>query len=80
VTEWKPHALARPAKEQLVLAKGAKVVARRDLAGVAEGMRGKVILANGFNWRRYRVLFANDVELVDLDGDDIAPVKPPKKR
>jgi hypothetical protein len=78
VTEWKPHALARPMKDQLILGKGAKVLARRELDGVAEGTKGKVILANGFNWRRYRVLFANGVELADLGGDDIAPAKPKK--
>ena len=32
-----------------------------------KGTVGKVLLANGFNWQRYRVLFTNGVELGDLD-------------
>jgi len=82
VTAWKPHALARPAKDQLVIGVKTKnklgfnvttkVKAIRDLPGVPEGTLGKVLLANGFNWMRYRILFANGVELGDLDGNDIA--------
>jgi hypothetical protein len=84
VTTWKPHALARPAPDQLELGVKTsrfgfkittKVVAIRDLAGVPEGTRGKMMLANGFNWMRYRVLFDNGVELVDLTGEDIARAK-----
>lgn len=82
VTTWKPHALARPAKNQLEiplkrsLAGGAVklpqyVEAVRDLPGVPTGTKGRVLLANGFNWMRYRVQFANGVELNDLTGDDI---------
>jgi hypothetical protein len=80
VTAWKPHALAHPAADQLDLGvKTAKlgfkvttkVVAKRDLPEVPAGTHGKVLLANGFNWLRYRVHFANGVELADLDGGDI---------
>lgn len=67
MTTWKAHALARPAKDQLDLKVGAKVTAAADLDGVPAGTRGKVILANGFNWLRYRVLFDNGVELSNLD-------------
>ena len=38
-----------------------------------EGTPGKVILANGFNWLRYRVLFENGAELGDLDDRHLVP-------
>jgi hypothetical protein len=38
------------------------------------GSEGKVILANGFNWLRYRVRFANGTEIGDLDHRSIAPI------
>lgn len=44
-----------------------------DLPGVPASTAGRVILANGFNWQRYRVLFENGVELGDLDQRHIAP-------
>jgi hypothetical protein len=40
---------------------------------VPVGTPGKVILANGFNWLRYRVRFENGVELGDLDGRHLEP-------
>ena len=64
---WKPHALAKPHAGQLDLRTGDKVRAIIDLPDVAEGATGKVILANGFNWQRYRVLFTDGTELGDLD-------------
>jgi hypothetical protein len=71
---WKPHSLARPHEGQIDLRLGDRVRAIVDLPGVAEGDEGKVILANGFNWQRYRVRFSNDVELADLDQRHIAPI------
>ena len=57
MTYWKPHALAKPHADQLDLRIGDRVESTVDLdAGVAAGTEGKVILANGFNWQRYRVL------------------------
>ena len=41
---------------------------------------GKVILANGFNWQRYRVLFTNGAEIADLDGRQIEPYGRAAKR
>ena len=70
---WKPHALAKPHSDQIDLRLGDKVVATVDLADVEAGTEGKVILANGFNWQRYRVLFTNGVELGDLDHRHLAP-------
>jgi len=70
---WKPHSLARPRPDQLDLRMHDPVVAKVDLAGVPEGTKGKVILADGFNWLRYRVQFANGVELGDLDERHLEP-------
>ena len=44
------------------------------------GTEGKVILANGFNWQRYRVLFDNGVEVGDLDSRNIEPTGRTAKR
>ena len=77
---WKPHSLAKPHEDQLDLHVGDKVRATVNLPGVAEGAEGKVILANDFNWQRYRVLFANGEELGDLDQRHIEPVGKAAKR
>ena len=77
---WKPHSLAKPAADQLDLRMNDRVRAIVDLPDVAEGTEGKVILANGFNWQRYRVLFANGEELGDLDQRHIEPVGKAAKR
>ncbi len=71
MTFWKPHALAKPHAHQLDLRIGDRVVSTTELHGVPTGTEGKVILANGFNWQRYRVLFANGVEMGDLDQRNI---------
>jgi hypothetical protein len=80
MTIWKPHALANPHANQLALRMHDKVVATVDLPGVPAGTEGKVLLANGFNWLRYRVLFTNGVELGDLDGRNIEPTGRAAKR
>jgi hypothetical protein len=77
---WKPHSLAKPHDGQLDLRMGDRVRTTVDLPGVAAGTEGKVILANGFNWQRYRVLFANGEELGDLDQRHIEPVGKAAKR
>jgi hypothetical protein len=65
---WKPHALAKPHADQLELRPNDRVLSTVDMPGVPAGTQGKVLLSNGFNWRRYRVLFANGVEVGDLDA------------
>ncbi len=80
MTFWKPHALAKPHADQLDLRLGDKVRATIDLQGVPEGTTGKVILANGFNWQRYRVLFTDGTELGDLDKRQIEPIGRAAKR
>ncbi len=77
---WKPHSLARPHAGQLDLRMGDRVKATVDLPGVAAGTEGKVILANGFNWQRYRVRFANGDELGDLDHRHLEPIGRAAKR
>lgn len=77
---WKPHALAKPHGDQLDLRLRDTVMATVDLPDVPAGTEGRVLLANGFNWLRYRVQFANGVELGDLDGRHIAPTGRAAKR
>jgi hypothetical protein len=71
---WKPHSLARPHADQIDLRMGDKVRTTVDLPGVPSGTEGKVILANGFNWQRYRVRFPGDVEVADLDHRHLEPI------
>ena len=71
---WNPHALARPHKDQIDLNMGDHVRTTVELPGVPEGTEGKVLLANGFNWQRYRVLFTNGAEVGDLDHRNLEPV------
>lgn len=80
VTSWKPHALAKPHTDQLDLRMGDQVRTTVDLPGIPLATSGKVILANGFNWQRYRVLFTNGVERGDLDHRTIEPVGRAAKR
>ena len=80
VTIWKPHSLAKPHADQLDLRLGDKVRSTAEIEGVPEGTEGKVILANGFNWQRYRVQFANGSEVGDLDGRQIEPIGRAAKR
>lgn len=86
MTTFKPHALARPHADQISLRVRDKVRALVDLTSpddgtvVPAGTEGKVILANGFNWLRYRVLFPGGVEIGDLDSRTIEPIGRAAKR
>jgi hypothetical protein len=85
MTQWKPHALAKPHADQLDLRVGDQVEATVDVratdgVAVPAGGQGKVILANGFNWQRYRVLFTNGAEIGDLDGRNIKAIGRAAKR
>jgi hypothetical protein len=77
---WKPHALANPHPDQLDLRMNDKVRTIVDLHGVPAGTEGKIILANGFSWQRYRVLFENGAEIGDLDKRQIEPIGKAAKR
>ena len=78
--QWKPHQLAAPHKGQLSLRMGDRVRSTADIHGVPIGTEGKVILANGFNWMRYRVLFENGIERGDLDARNLEPIGRAAKR
>jgi len=78
--QWKPHQLAAPHQGQLSLKMGDKVRSTADVHGVPVGTEGKVILANGFNWQRYRILFANGMEVGDLDHRNLEPIGKAAKR
>ena len=71
---WKPHALATSQKTSLKLRRGARVRTTVDLPGVPSGSTGRVVLANGFNWRRYRVVFEDGTEVADLDQRQLEAV------
>jgi hypothetical protein len=77
---WKPHSLARPHEDQIDLRIGDRVTAKDGIPGVPEGTAGKVILANGFNWMRYRVRFTNGAEVADLDARHLTPTGRAAKR
>jgi hypothetical protein len=77
---WKPHELASPHEGQISLRMGDRVRTTQDLHGVPAGTEGKVILANGFSWQRYRVLFENGVEMGDLDHRHLEPIGRTAKR
>ena len=77
---WKPHALATPHAEQLDLRIGDRVRTTVDVHGAPAGSEGRVLLANGFQWQRYRVLFDNGAEIGDLDHRTIEPVGRAAKR
>ena len=77
---WKPHSLASPFQNQLDLSKCATVRSTADITGVPVGSEGKIILANGFNWLRYRVRFTNGLEIGDLDQRNIEPIGKTAKR
>lgn len=77
---WKPHALATPHPDQINLKVGDRVETTVDMLGVKSGSKGKVILANGFNWLRYRVRFGDGTEVGDLDQRNIKPVGKAAKR
>ena len=77
---WNPHKLASPHEDQLELRMGDKVRSTTEIHGVPVGTEGKVILANGFSWLRYRVLFENGAEVGDLDHRNIEPIGRAAKR
>jgi hypothetical protein len=71
---WKPHALATPHEGQINLKMGDLVSLTVEVDGLPVGTEGKVILANGFNWLRYRVRFSNGTEIGDLDHRHLQPI------
>ena len=74
MAQWKSHSLAGEAREQLALRVGSRVRALVDLPHVPAGTEGKVLLAAGFQWLRYRVRWDNGEELGHLDGRHLEPL------
>lgn len=72
--DYAPHKYATEDLSGLNLKVHDKVVSIADLPGVPSGTKGKIIVANGMNWRRYRVLFDNRQELGHLDGRHIEKI------
>ncbi len=68
---WAPHKLAGELPPEIDLKLRQRVRSKVDLPKVPAGTEGRVLLANGFAWRRYRVLFDNGVEVSFLDGRHI---------
>ena len=68
-----PHPRQAPPRSARPRIGATRSSATVDLPGVPTGTSGKVILANGFNWMRYRVRFENGAELADLDGRHLEP-------
>lgn len=68
---WSTHKLATEPQPEVVLRVNQKVEAIVDLPGVPAGTKGKVTLANGFNWRRYSVRFDNGERKSFLDARHI---------
>jgi hypothetical protein len=67
VRTYPPHKYAVEDLTGLKLKYLDKVKTITPLPGVPVGTKGKVILANGLNWLRYRVLFENGEEIGHLD-------------
>ena len=72
--EYAPHKYATEDLTGLMLKVHDKVRSITDLPGIPAGTPGKVIVANGMNWRRYRVLFENKQELGHLDARHIEKI------
>jgi len=77
VAVWAKHKLAGELPPEIDLSPRQRVKAKVDLAGVPAGTEGTVLLADGFAWRRYRVLFDNRVEVGFLDGRHLEAGKLP---
>jgi len=75
VTFWDPHKLADEPPAPIDLSLGQRVTTKVDLPRVPAGTEGKVILADGFAWKRYRVRFDNGEELGYLDSRHLTPGK-----
>jgi hypothetical protein len=52
--------------------RGETVKTLEPLPGVPLGTQGRVYLVDGFTWTRYRVLFANGVDVGSIDGAALA--------
>ena len=74
---WDKHKLAGELPPEIDLTLRQRVKTKVDLLRVPAGTEGIVVLADGFVWRRYRVLFDNGVEVGFLDGRHLEAGKKP---
>ena len=74
---WDPHKLAGELPPVIELTLGQRARAKVDLPRIPAGTEGTIVLADGFAWRRYRVLFDNGVEASFLDGRHLEAGKKP---
>ena len=58
------------------LAPKQRVYAAQDLPGVPAGTAGKVTMVEGLSWTRYRVRFANGVDLGSIDAGHLTTEPP----
>jgi hypothetical protein len=77
MSAWDAHKLAGELPPEIDLSLRQRVRAKVDMAKVPAGTEGTVVLADGFAWRRYRVLFDNGVEGSFLDGRHLEAGKKP---
>ena len=70
---WTHSKFADPENPRIELGVGKQCRSIVELPGVPSGTQGRVMLANGFEWRRYVVLFDNGVELNGLDARHLEP-------
>lgn len=73
MSDFTPHALAGEHRPDVVLPIHGRCVSLVDLPGVAAGTPGKVMVASGLVWRRYRVRFEDGTEVGSLDARHIGP-------
>jgi hypothetical protein len=59
--------MAKGATAETPLRRHERVVANIDLEGIPAGTGGRITLANGLTWHRYRVLFDNGEDRGHLD-------------
>ena len=77
VALWEKHKLAGDPPPVIELTLRQHVTSKVDLPKVPSGTEGMVVLADGFAWRRYRVLFDNGVEIGFLDSRHLEAGKKP---
>lgn len=65
--------MARSRRDDGIFRAGDKVRAVEELPGVPVGTEGDVKMVTGLTWIRYRVRFANGIELNLVDGHYLEP-------
>lgn len=73
---WSHHKLADDPNPTVALQVSKRCRSTVALPGVPAGTEGRVLLANGFEWPRYRVLFDNGVEIGNLDARHLEALTP----